>query len=70
MPAEDPERYAQEALSHLDGVTQREVYSVRGLYYVRPATRQFVKETADLISAYPADVAGHNDLALCASVLA
>ncbi len=66
----DAERYAQEALSHLDGMTQREVYSIRGLYYLTTGDYpQCVKEYGDLIAAYPADVAGHNNLALCSTYL-
>jgi tetratricopeptide (TPR) repeat protein len=66
----DAEKYAQEALRHLDGMTEREVYSIRGLYYLTTGDhQQCVKEYGDLIAAYPADVAGHNNLALCSIYL-
>lgn len=66
----DAERYAKQALSNLDGMTQREVYSIRGLYYLTTGDYpQCAKEYSDLIKAYPADVAGHNNLALCSTYL-
>jgi tetratricopeptide (TPR) repeat protein len=67
---EDAEKYAQEALRHLDGMTQRERYRARGLFYMvtgdHPAC---VKEYGDLIARYSADAAARNNLALCSTYL-
>ncbi len=67
---EDAEKYAQEALRHLDGMTERERYRARGLFYMvtgdHPAC---VKEYGDLIARYSADAAARNNLALCSTYL-
>jgi eukaryotic-like serine/threonine-protein kinase len=65
---EDGKRYMEEALRHLDGMTDRERYHTRGSSYL--ATNDYdqcVKEFGDAIAKYPADVAGRNQLALCLS---
>jgi tetratricopeptide (TPR) repeat protein len=62
--------YINQAMSHLDGMTEREVYTTRGMYYrLTGDYQQCVKEHSELISRYEADVIGHNQLALCASQL-
>jgi serine/threonine protein kinase/tetratricopeptide (TPR) repeat protein len=67
---EDAEKYAQEALRHLDGMTERERYRARGLFYMvtgdHPAC---VKEYSDLIARFSADAAARNNLALCSTYL-
>ncbi len=67
---EDAEKYVGEALRHLDGMTQRERYRTRGLFYMvtgdHPAC---VKEYGDLIARYEADAAARNNLALCSTYL-
>jgi hypothetical protein len=69
--SKDAEGYAKEALS-----APRRHDAARGVQHPRPvlphdrrlpAVRQ--GKYGDLISAYPADVAGHNNLALCATYL-
>jgi serine/threonine protein kinase/Flp pilus assembly protein TadD len=59
-----------EALSHLDGMTERERYTTRGMSYRLSGDYQkCVDEHSELIKRYKADVIGHNQLALCASQL-
>jgi len=67
---DDNQKYLNEALSHLDGMTERERYQTRGYSYLTNGDYgQCVKEFGDLIARYPGDVAGHNQLALCLSSL-
>jgi tetratricopeptide (TPR) repeat protein/tRNA A-37 threonylcarbamoyl transferase component Bud32 len=64
------EKYAREALRYLDGMTERERYSTRAAFYVMTGDYpQCVKEYTDLIASFPADVAAHNNLALCSTYL-
>jgi Flp pilus assembly protein TadD len=63
---EDAEKYVKEAIRHLDGMTERERYRTRGMYYFLTNDYQAcVKEYGDLISRYAADAAARNNLALC-----
>ncbi len=63
---QDAEKYIKEALRHLDGMTEHERYTTRaGFYLMTGDYPQCVKEFGDLIASYPADVAAHNNLALC-----
>jgi Flp pilus assembly protein TadD len=65
---DDNQKYLNEALSHLDGMTERERYQTRGYAnLISGDYGQCVKEFNDLIARYPGDVAGHNQLALCLS---
>jgi tetratricopeptide (TPR) repeat protein/predicted Ser/Thr protein kinase len=67
---QDAEKYISEALRHLDGMTPRESYSTRGLSYrLTGDYKGCVKEYSDLVAQYPADVLGHNNLAVCLSSL-
>ncbi len=67
---QDAEKYINEALRHLDGMTERERFSTRGMFYrVSGDYQQCVKEYGDLIARYAADVVARNQLALCASKL-
>src|SRR5262249_21251292 len=51
------EAYSKESLRHLDGMTERERYRTRGLYYMVTEDYQAcVKEYGDLIARFPADV--------------
>ena len=66
----DAETYVQEAITHLDGMTERERYRTRGLYYFITGDYQAcVKEYGDLITRYAADPAARNNLALCLTYL-
>ena len=67
---QDAENYVKQALSHLDGMTERERYRTRGLYYYLTSDYQAcVQEYGDLIKKYAADAAARNNLALCQTYL-
>jgi hypothetical protein len=67
---QDAERYAKEALRHLDGMTERERYRTRGTYYrVTGDYQHCVNEYGALVARYAADAAARNQLALCMSNL-
>jgi eukaryotic-like serine/threonine-protein kinase len=67
---QDAEKYINEALRYLDGMTERERFSARGMFYLITGDyQQCVKEYGDLIARYAADVVARNQLALCSSQL-
>lgn len=67
---EDAERYLNDAISHLDSMTERERYRTRGLFYgVTGDYQACVTEYGDLIARYAGDTASRNNLALCATFL-
>ena len=67
---QDAETHFKEALRHLDGMTERERYTTRGMYYRMAGDyQQCAKEYRDLIARYAADVQAHNNLALCSTFL-
>jgi len=67
---QEAEQHVKEALRHLDGMTERERYRVRGLfYYITGDYQACVKEYGDLVARYVADAAAHNNLALCSTKL-
>jgi eukaryotic-like serine/threonine-protein kinase len=67
---QEAEQYVKEAVRHLDGMTERERYRTRGLfYYVTGDYQACVKEYSDLVARYSADAAAHNNLALCSTKL-
>ena len=67
---QDAEKYIQEAVRHLDGMTERERYRTRGLFYFLTSDYQnCVKEFGDLIAKYSADASARNNLALCSTYL-
>jgi tetratricopeptide (TPR) repeat protein len=60
------EKYAKLAMVHVDRMTERERYRVRGLYYVLTENWQAcTEESSELIKQYPADNIGHSNLAAC-----
>ena len=66
----EAEKYIKEALRYLDGMTERERYSTRGMSYrVTGDYEACVKEYGELIARYAGDVTGRNQLALCSSQL-
>jgi tetratricopeptide (TPR) repeat protein len=66
----DAEKYAKLAMEHIDRMTERERYRVRGLYYSRAENWQrCVEEYSELVKKYPGDNIGHNNLANCYSQL-
>jgi eukaryotic-like serine/threonine-protein kinase len=63
---QDAEKYAKLAMAHVDRMTERERYRVRGLYYIRSENWQkCVDEYSELVKQYPADNIGANSLASC-----
>ena len=67
---EDALGRAQQAISHLDSMTERERYRTRAIYYMVSGDSQAcVTEYADLVARYPGDTAARNNLALCSSFL-
>ena len=68
--AEDANKYIQEALRHLDGMTERERFSTRGLYYrLIGDSQQCVKDYGELIARFPADTLGHAQRSACMAKL-
>ena len=64
--AQAAEKYAKMAIAHVDRMTERERYRVRGQYYIRTENWQkCVEEYSELMKQYPADNIGQNNLALC-----
>ncbi len=67
---DDSRKYNDEALSHLDSMTERERFMVRGSsFWMSGDYEQCVEEFRELTVNYQADVAGRNMLALCLSHL-
>ncbi len=67
---QDALKYINEAVRHLDGMTERERYRTRGLSFMNTSDYQAcVKEFGDLISRYAADASAHNNLAWCLTYL-
>jgi eukaryotic-like serine/threonine-protein kinase len=67
---QESEKYINEALKHVDSMTEREKYTTRGFYYRLTGDYQkCVDEYGQLIKLYEADVIGHNQLALCMTKL-
>ena len=67
---DEAQAYVKQALSHLDGMTEREVYRTRGLFYL--ITSDYTsceREYGELINKYKADAAARNNRALCQSYL-
>ena len=67
---EDAEAFLNQAISHLDSMTERERYRTRGLFYAVTGDYQAcVTEYGDLIARYAGDTASRNNLAFCATYL-
>jgi eukaryotic-like serine/threonine-protein kinase len=66
----DAEKYIKLAMEHVDRMTDRERYRVRGLYYGTAGNWQkCAEEYSELVKGYPGDNIGHNNLAVCLSEL-
>jgi tetratricopeptide (TPR) repeat protein len=60
------EKYAKLAMEHVDRMTERERYRVRGMYYIWTENWQgCVEEYSELVKQYPVDNIGHSNLAAC-----
>jgi tetratricopeptide (TPR) repeat protein len=67
---QDAERYASEAMRHVDRMTERERFRTRGLYYYVTADYPSCsREYGALVERFSADTAARNNLALCATRL-
>ncbi len=67
---QDAEKYINLAMQHVDHMTDREQFRVRGFYYF--ATENWQKcaeEYTQLVDRYSGDNSGHNNLAVCLSKL-
>ena len=63
---EDADKYINEALKHLDGLTDREKFATRGYYYLMIGdNQQCVNEYGKKVAKYPADIVSHNQRAIC-----
>ena len=63
---QDAEKFTDEAVRHLDRMTERERFAARAFFYlVRGDYKACTKEYDDLIARYAQDSAAHNNLALC-----
>ena len=63
---EDAVKYMKLAMEHEDNMTEREEYRDRGLYYLtKGAWADCVQQYTQLVTRYPADRIGQNNLALC-----
>jgi eukaryotic-like serine/threonine-protein kinase len=64
--AEDAEKYIKEALRYLDGLTERERFSMRGYYYrTMGEPQQCAKEYGELLARYPLDTVARVQRAGC-----
>jgi tetratricopeptide (TPR) repeat protein/predicted Ser/Thr protein kinase len=62
----DAVNYMKLAMEHVDRMTERERYRDRGLYYLTAGDWQnCVQEYTQLVTHYPADRVGQNNLATC-----
>ena len=68
---QDAEKYAKLAMEHVDHMTERERYRIRGMYYIRTENWQkCVEEYSELLKLYPADNIGRNNVAACYAAFA
>jgi tetratricopeptide (TPR) repeat protein len=68
--AEDAEKYVKLALQHIDRMTEREKLRTRGSsYLVNGNHRKCIEEYSALVSRFPADATGHNNIAVCSEQL-
>ncbi|HEU5411139.1 MAG TPA: protein kinase [Candidatus Acidoferrales bacterium] len=68
---QDVAKNAKLAMEHVDRMTDRERYRIRGFFYLAVARDfpQCVEENTALVKAYPSDNLGHINLAVCYSEL-
>jgi hypothetical protein len=67
---QDAEKYIKLAMEHVDRMTDRERYRVRGSYYVTTGNWQkCTEEYTELVSHYPGDNIAHNNLLLSVELL-
>jgi tetratricopeptide (TPR) repeat protein len=67
---EDAHRYINQAFRYLDGMTERERFVTRGLYYrLTGDYQQCAKEYGEMTARYTGDAIAYNQRALCSSKL-
>ena len=67
---QEAQKYSEEALRYLDGMTERERFNARGMLYLGTGDyQQCVKEYTDLVNRFAGDVYARNRLAICATHL-
>ncbi len=65
---QDAENYIKLAMEHVDRMTERERFRLRGTYYVVSGNWQkCIEEYSALVKQYPVDNIGHSNLAYCYS---
>ncbi|HEV2388113.1 MAG TPA: protein kinase [Candidatus Acidoferrales bacterium] len=68
--AQDAERYAKLAMEHVDRMTERERYRIRGVYYMTAGDfPKCIEEYTTLVKLYPSDNLAHGNIAWCYSEL-
>jgi tetratricopeptide (TPR) repeat protein len=64
----DAQKYAKLAMEHVDRMTERERFRIRGMYYVWSQNWQkCTEEYGELVKQFPADNIGYNNLAACSA---
>jgi eukaryotic-like serine/threonine-protein kinase len=67
---QDAQALMKEAIRHVDRMTERERFRVRGLYYyITNDYQACVQQYNDLLARYASDAAARNNLALCSTKL-
>jgi tetratricopeptide (TPR) repeat protein len=65
---QEADKYIKQAMEHVDRMTDRERYRVRGFYYMTSGNwKKCSEEYTQLISNYPGDNIAHNNLGVCLS---
>ncbi len=63
---QEAEKYIQEALKHIDRMTERERFRTRGyLYYLKGDHQKCVDEYAALLQKYPSDTGAYTNSSIC-----
>jgi Serine/threonine protein kinase len=63
---QEAEKYAKLAMAHVDRMTERERFRIRGMYYIRTENWQkCIEEYTELLKQYPSDNIAHNNMAAC-----
>jgi tetratricopeptide (TPR) repeat protein len=64
--APDAEKYIKLAMAHVDRMTERERYRIRGFYYMSAGDfPKCIEEYSSLLNLYPSDNLAHINLATC-----
>jgi tetratricopeptide (TPR) repeat protein len=63
---QDADKYIQEALRHIDHMTERERWRTRGNFYrMKGDDQKCVEEYTGLLEKYPSDTGAYNNIAFC-----